>query len=93
MNADPAEPIRPGHPRWQEFVQRLAGPEGCNFQDAHWTCYGDLRLAEALLDRMGVSRAGIASSLAYFKVNGGYCDCEILMNVARPGDLALPRLL
>ena len=33
--------MRKYHPRWNEFIRRLAGPEGCNFRnyDAEdWDC-------------------------------------------------------
>jgi hypothetical protein len=25
--------MRKGHPRWKEFLDRLSGPEGCNFRE------------------------------------------------------------
>jgi Protein of unknown function (DUF2695) len=74
------------HPRWEEFLERLEGPEGCNFREAApgktvWNCAGgdDKSLATAILTDMGAS---IEESLAYFEAHGGYCDCEILFNVA-----------
>jgi hypothetical protein len=39
-------PMTPEHPRWTEFVDRLTGPEGCDFRPdevagATWNCDGD----------------------------------------------------
>jgi hypothetical protein len=74
------------HPRWDEFCDRLEGPEGCNFrQDENgkwiWDCDNDQSLAIAILEKMGA--IDIPDSLEYFEEHGGYCDCEILMNVDR----------
>lgn len=48
------------HPRWEEFCDRLDGPEGCNFREdsdgrMRWDCGGDTstQLAEEILVRMG----------------------------------------
>lgn len=69
------------HARWEEFCERLAGPEGCNFSDDGWLCAGgrDKTFATAILESMG--GIDVAASLSYFERNGGYCDCEILFNV------------
>jgi hypothetical protein len=81
------EPMTPTHPRWNEFCARLEGPEGCNIQtDAEgnvtWQCGGgnDKTRAKAILRRMG--GIPIQASMDYFEANGGYCDCEILINIA-----------
>ena len=79
----------PKHPRWDEFLFRLEGPEGCNFRKKAgklvWICGGgtDRSKAEAILKSM-VS-IDIRASLKYFYDNGGHCDCEILFNVATKG--------
>lgn len=75
------------HPRWDEFCERLAGPEGCNFQDepkTSWQCAGgtDQTFARKILIAMGLSADDVAGSLEYFSTRGGHCDCEILFNVA-----------
>ncbi len=76
--------MRPEHPLWEEFVDRMSGPEGVNFSQedpddvktARWTCSGELRAARAILGTMeGVD---MEASLAFF---GHYCDCEILLNL------------
>lgn len=82
-------PMTPQHPRWDEFCERLEGPEGCNFVEADnelkaaWTCDRSLArpLATAILFAMGLTVEDVAGSLEYFEAHGGYCDCEILFNV------------
>jgi len=77
------------HPRWGEFIERLEGPEGCNFHEQEpgnpnsvtWTCKAgtDKSLATAILEDMG--DVSIKKSMIYFENHGGCCDCEILFNV------------
>jgi len=70
--------MMPGHRSWDSFCKKLGkaindSKTGC---DARTT-----RFAKAILKKMpGIDVAG---SIAYFEENGGYCDCEILMNVDR----------
>lgn len=72
------------HPRWGEFVQRLEGPKGCNFREVkgeiRWNCEGDHKLSTAILEDIG--NIDVTKSLSYFKDSGGYCDCEVIFNVA-----------
>ena len=77
--------MTPDHPAWEEFYERLSGPEGCNFQkhpsdDLTFTCDGSIKRPKAtkILHDMG---ADVEASLDYFCANGGYCDCEIILNV------------
>jgi hypothetical protein len=81
------------HPDWEVFCDRLGGPEGCHFHDepdaegkpqTRWRCAGghDKSIATRLLHEMGLTASEIAASLAYFEARGGFCDCEILFNVA-----------
>lgn len=92
------EVVRDGHPRWHEFLDKLAGPEGCNFHEEddgkiYWDCDGD-RFPETthcrskrILAAMGFGDAAIEKSLAYFRANGGHCDCEVVFNLdTRPSD-------
>jgi hypothetical protein len=78
------------HPRWEEFCDRLEGPEGCNFHEddgdgeIHWKCeHDDLTLSRRILADMGLSKTAIEDSVTYFRERGGYCDCEVLFNVKR----------
>lgn len=90
------ETMTPAHTLWDEFIERLEGPEGCNFQeDEHgkitWRCMGgsDKSFATAILETM--LNIDVAGSLRFFERYGGYCDCEILFNV-EAGWAALPPL-
>jgi hypothetical protein len=69
------EVLTPDSPLWEAFVEQLEAAideNGC----AAGTNKDN---AIAVMDRMdGVD---INGSLAYFEDHGGYCDCEILMNV------------
>jgi hypothetical protein len=71
--------MTPHHPRWDEFCERLAGPEnGANAIDA---CAHDHTAAIATLFAMGFSEDDVTASLDYFTAHGGHCDCEILFNL------------
>ena len=82
--------LTPQNPRWGEFVDRLSA--ALYVDDESWQCDGDEsnnrttpeqvhRHAKGVMATMG----GIdtAASLDFFKAHGGYCDCEILLNVVR----------
>jgi hypothetical protein len=79
------------HERWQEFRDRLEGPEGCNFHEATpgdresltFDCAAgtDKTHAIAILTAMGATVPEIVASCEYFNSRGGFCDCEILFNV------------
>jgi hypothetical protein len=73
--------MSPDHPQWSEFLNALAGPEFCDFQQNGWNCLGTHRAAKRLLERFDVDVQG---SLAYFEEHGGFCDCEILFNLGMP---------
>jgi len=83
--------MTPKHPRWNEFFDRLEGPEGCNFREEdgqlRFNCGGgaDQSKAVTILHRMGFDGISIAQSQDYFNAHGGFCDCEILFNVDKGG--------
>lgn len=87
MSLTPEHVMTPHHPRWDEFCDRLGGPDGCNFQgegaELHWTCGGgrDKSAAIRILLAMGLSEEDVLWSIKYFDQQGGFCDCEILFNV------------
>jgi hypothetical protein len=85
--------MMPTHPRWQEFLKRLDGPEGCNFRTKGrretWRCAGAESADSYLFSRqimiaMGLTAGEVTASLKYFRKHGGYCDCEVVFNVGRP---------
>ena len=91
-NKNTGQPMCPDHPQWDEFIDRLEGPEGCDFhlkvpgdqESCTWTCdaTAGFPLATRILVEMGLTPDEIEESLSYFREQGGFCDCEILLNVA-----------
>lgn len=87
--------LTPENYRWPEFLDRLAGPEGCNFRylkdgsaDQTWDCAcgHDKSKATAIMTKMNETlppdqQIDIPKTLEYFDNHGGYCDCEITFNV------------
>lgn len=71
------------HPRWNEFLGRLAGPsEGCDFrEDGPLNCKNDHRNAKNIMKSMGFDKKEIKQTCDYFLENGACCDCEILLNL------------
>jgi hypothetical protein len=68
-----------------QFLDRLTGPDGCDFRDdGTWTCGGgrDQSRAAAILTQMGIDPATAAGFLGCCTALGGLCDCEILFNAA-----------
>jgi hypothetical protein len=72
--------LTPQSPRWKEFVNALG--KACGFREDSdtWQCDHDYRRAEKIMLAMG--GIDIPRTLEYFQSNGGWCDCEILFNVA-----------
>jgi hypothetical protein len=80
------------HPRWAEFIEMLEGPMGCNFKESvpgdinstTWDCSGldDFKRTRAILTNMGLDAVATAKSIEYFEKHSGWCDCEVLFNVA-----------
>lgn len=68
------------HERWSEFYGRLAAAVG-DPASSGCTDSMDRPMARRALAAMGFSEREIGSSLDYFEQHGGYCDCEILLNV------------
>lgn len=85
------EIMTPTNERWEEFIERLEGKEGCDFKDKikdkpesiTWKCPSKKNkpLATAILKKM--RNINIKKSLKYFDEHGGHCDCEILFNVEK----------
>ena len=83
MTQQNLSPIIPGHPRWEEFLDRLCGSAACDFRAERWTCFGDTRFSRAILLSMGLSEAAVERTLAIYRRRGGHCDCEVVFNVSR----------
>ena len=85
--------MTPLDPRWSEFIDRMEGPDGCNFRDDRFTCDNtpNRPLARSILRRMGLTGPEIEQSLGYFSAHGGMCDCEIIFNVKGSVDHVLGR--
>ena len=82
--------LTPEHDKWEEFIKRLEGPEGCDFKgetasDMTWKCKGgmDKTFATAILKDM--KEFDVDATLEYFEEHGGHCDCEIIFNID-PGE-------
>lgn len=74
--------MTPEHPLWEDFIERLSGPEGCNFKDdLTWQCDGGRSRPRAVRILLSMDDIDVEGSLAYFDRHGGYCDCEIIFNV------------
>lgn len=77
--------LYPGHPRWDDFMNRLT--DGCDFREedgtTRWTCKGgtDKTIATRILREMELTDKQTQATLAFCDANGGHCDCEIVFNV------------
>jgi len=74
--------MTPKNPLWDLFMDELM--ESMD----EWGCDGDInatdlphRHARTILLAMG--NIDIDATIAFFEEHGGYCDCEILINVDR----------
>lgn len=77
--------------KWDEFIRRLEGPEGCNFREktpgdiksVTWECDSTDRScpkASAILIKMGFKSKDVSRIIEWCAATGGFCDCEILFN-------------
>jgi Protein of unknown function (DUF2695) len=69
-----AEILTPNSDRWKTFilaVEAAVEVAGCDGEKQ--------RHAKRIMTDMG--NVDIPGSIEYFEAHGGYCDCEILMNV------------
>jgi hypothetical protein len=70
--------LTPESPEWEAFVDAMFAAmkrNGCDGDAGHH------RHAKAVMTSMG--GIDIEKTLAFFESRGGYCDCEILLNVDR----------
>jgi hypothetical protein len=76
------EVLTPKSPRWSVFADTLS--QTLIISATTWRCDGDQgpnvhRYAKQIMGEMG--NIDIPASVAGLKHLGGYCDCEILLNV------------
>lgn len=79
----------PKHPRWQEFIERLRGYEGCNFREIYgggsiiWDCRcgDDTTCARTILLLMNLDGFSVPATIQYFALLGARCDCEIAIQL------------
>jgi hypothetical protein len=62
-------------PRWDEFADRLVD----ELPGVTLACDHSYRAAKQIMTDMG--GVDIPASIEFFQQHGGYCDCEILLNV------------
>ncbi len=78
--------MTPNHPLWASFVEKLDGPDACNFRkekgEITWNCKHKHDHSRRILSEMLMD---VDESIEYFIANGGYCDCEVLFNVNQEG--------
>jgi hypothetical protein len=62
---------------WDEFTDKFDDVQTCNH-----TMDG----TKAILKDMGYSEAEVDEICEWFEYNGGYCDCEVFLNVVMGND-------
>jgi hypothetical protein len=65
--------LTPADPRWNTFTEAL------NEAGMKHGCRHDHRLAKSIMASMG--NIDVPATIEFFERLGGYCDCEILLNV------------
>ena len=75
------EVLNKKHKYWRGFIARLVGAldEHKNGKRVSF-CHHDLRHTRKIL--VSLPNIDVEGSLEYLQENGGFCDCEVLMNVA-----------
>jgi hypothetical protein len=73
---------------WVEFLRRMEGPDGVDVQgdpnhieSLTWRCDHTHAAARRVMKTMGFTRSQIDEAIFCFEEEGGFCDCEILLNV------------
>ena len=76
--------VTPESPEWEAFVDALFDAterNGCDGDEGEAAPGCVHRHAKAVMTSMG--GIDIEKTLDYYEDHGGYCDCEILLNVDR----------
>ena len=67
----------------RDFLNKLAGYEGCQYNGVKWRCGGpEFTYTRKIMNLMKIPSQEQTAFLELCKEYGGYCDCEILMNAA-----------
>jgi hypothetical protein len=72
------EVMTPESPRWDQFCGALdeaLGQLGCGGDNARPTH----EVTKRVLTRMG--HVDVGASIDFYEQHGGYCDCEVMLNV------------
>jgi|APFre7841882654_1041346.scaffolds.fasta_scaffold150741_2 hypothetical protein len=57
---------------WDEFTDKLGKLQTCNHT---------LDGSKAILEQLGYRNTEVGEICRWFELNGGYCDCEVILNV------------
>lgn len=71
------------NPKWDAFIDLLNDKVDFRKRDdgeTTWTCDGTLVETENILAEH-FPEVDLPSSIRYLQEHGGYCDCEVIMNV------------
>jgi len=69
--------MTPKHERWEEFRYILACELGLLDSDSSWKCNHTTEKTTEILKHFDVD---VDNSLAYLSLQGGVCDCEIIVS-------------
>jgi hypothetical protein len=75
--------MSPAHPDWVAFWGVLSSRLTVRDEGGKpsWSCQHDYRHARAVLADEW-PKLDVEATLEFFREEGGYCDCEILLNVS-----------
>ena len=86
----PLEVLTPDSPRWRLFCSALTFALTDGMQEGQCRCGDDgsagsaHRYTRIVLTEMG--KIDIPCTLESFRERGGYCDCEVLLNIVEPSE-------
>lgn len=73
---------------WREFLRRMEGRDGVNVQgdpndldSISWTCNHTHAAVRRVMTSMGFTESQVEEAVFCFEEEGGFCDCEVLINV------------
>jgi len=81
----PKEILTPRHKDWKKFIEKLHGERGCQVNRNNpekvfrWRCNSDYTFTNRIFETM--DNIDIENTIDFLQRHGGFCDCEILLNV------------